>query len=231
MSDTKKLEHIGFIMDGNRTWARGKWLPQLEWHRRGYNNAENIIDECLALDISYVSFWWLSDDNIRKRSTEEVSYLFDLLTRWIRDLIKKSRKKNIRLYFVGNRELMREDCLSAMCDAEIETHNCTGMKVIFALGYGWQDEIVRTIHALARDGYDMENVSLEDFIGHSDTGIFPSPDLIIRTGGHMRHSGYFLFQSAYSEYAFSQKNWPEFDKNELGRILADFYERTRKFWK
>lgn len=231
MSQPQKLQHIGFIMDGNRTWARNNFLPQLEWHRRWYANAENIIEYCLELKIPYVSFWWLSDDNILKRSEEEVAYLFDLLTRGIGWLVNKSIKKNIRLHFVGNYALLRRDCLDAVAKAEKDTHSCTGMQVIFALWYGWQDEIIRAVRSLALDWYDMDSLVIDDLLGHMDTWAYPPPDLIIRTGWHMRHSGYFLFQSAYSEYAFSEKNWPAFDRKELDTILTDFYERTRKFWK
>lgn len=94
------LKHIGFIMDGNRTWAKNNSLPQLEGHRKGYDNVESIIDACIERRIPCVSFWALSDDNIRERSQIEVSYLFDLLVRGINKLIQQANDKNIRLYFV-----------------------------------------------------------------------------------------------------------------------------------
>jgi len=94
------MQHLGFIMDGNRTWARDRGLPQLEGHRRGYDNAEHIIELCAEKNIPYVSFWALSDDNIRERSKIEIAYLFDLLVRGLKRLIKRANEKNIRLHFV-----------------------------------------------------------------------------------------------------------------------------------
>ena len=232
MSDTpRELQHIGFIMDGNRTWARWRWLPQLEWHRRGYNNMEDIMDICLSKGIPYVSFWALSDDNIAKRSEEEVKYLFDLLAQWIPRMIKKSNKKNVRLFFVGNQNLLREDCAWLIQKATKDTEKNTWMKVIVAIWYGWQDEIVRGIQKLAATGKDMTTISLQDIIPYMDSWIFPAPDLIVRTGWHSRHSWFFLFQSPYSEYAFSQKNWPDFNESDIDTILDTFHVRIRKFGK
>lgn len=154
-----------------------------------------------------------------------------MLTDGINRLISTAKQKNIRLYFVGDRKLLRADCLQAICRAEEETTKNRGLGVIFAIGYGGQEEIVRAIQNLAKSGKNMENISADDLIFASDTGKFPPPDLIVRTGGHLRHSGYFLLQSPYAEYFFSQKNWPEFDKNELFLAMESFAARKRKFGK
>lgn len=216
-------------MDGNRTWAQREGLPQLEGHRRGYNNVEHILNACLDRGIKYVSFWALSDDNIKKRSSLEVKYLFDLLTEGIGKLVEQSNAKNVRLHFVGDRSLLRADCREALERAEISTADNTGMQAIFAIGYGGQEEIARAVRMLAQSGKNLETVTSEDIHSVIDTGKFPPPDMIVRTGGHMRHSGFFLFQSPYAEYFFSEKNWPEFDVDELDRVLVSFTERTRKF--
>ena len=178
-----------------------------------------------------MSFWALSDDNIAKRDPNEIKYLFDLLTNGIKKLIKESNKNNVRLQFVGNRDLLRTDCREAIETAEESTKENTGMKCIFAIGYGGQDEIVRAVRMLVQDGRDMSSVTTEELMGAMDTGAFPPPDMVVRTGGHMRHSGYFLFQSPYAEYFFSEKTWPEFDEEELDRVFASFEARTRKFGK
>lgn len=218
-------------MDWNRTWARENGLKQLEWHKTGYDNIEKIIDGCLEKWVEYASFWALSDDNIRERNPLEVKYLFDLLTEGIIRLITQSQEKNIRLFFVGDRRLLRRDCLAAIEKAERETENNTGMKAIFAIGYGGQEEIARAVSDLAKSGKDMTNVTREDIFSYLETGKYPPVDLIIRTGGHLRHSGYFLFQSPYAEYYFSEKNWPAFDLEELDKAFASFEKRVRKFWK
>lgn len=218
-------------MDGNRTWARENWLEQLQWHKKWYDNIENIIDGCLEKWVEFASFWALSDDNIRERNIVEVKYLFDLLTDKMSDLVEKVMPRNIKLQFVGDKNLLRADCRKEIEMAESETTKNTGMVVIIAIGYGGQEEIARGIQKLAREGFDLTKVKREDILSAIDTGKFPSVDLIVRTGGHIRHSGYFLYQSPYAEYYFSEKNWPAFDKEELEKCFESFEMRNRKFGK
>lgn len=137
--------------------------------------------------------------------------------------------RNIRLHFVGDRKLLREDCLEAMIEAENATRKNTGMQVVVAIGYGGQEEIARAVQNLAKNGADMTKVTRDDIFNHLETGKFPPVDLVVRTGGHIRHSGYFLYQSPYAEYFFSEKNWPAFDLEELEKCFASFQNRTRKF--
>ena len=218
-------------MDGNRTWAREQGIAQFEWHKKWYDNIENIIDGCLARDVEVASFWALSDDNIRERSALEVKYLFDLLTDGIDKLITQANEKNVRLHFVGDRRLLREDCAAAIERAEIATENNTKMHAVFAIGYGGQEEIARAVCDLAKEGRDMQNITREDIFSCLETGKFPPVELIVRTGWHIRHSGFFLFQSPYAEYFFSEKNWPAFDEAELQKCFESFSERKRKFGK
>lgn len=225
------MQHIGYIMDGNRTWSKERWLPTFEWHRRGYENAKKIIRETKKLGIPFASFWALSDDNIKKRSPEEVGYLFRLLEKWILDIAKDADKDNIRIVCIGNRMLLPETCRNNMEKAEKMTENNTAMTAIIAIGYGWQEEIVRAIQALAKTGFSMEGATIDDIAPYIETSSFPPPDLIIRTGWHVRHSGFLLFHSPYSEYWFSEKNWPEFSLSDIEAIIQWYENRERKFWK
>ncbi len=181
--------------------------------------------------MEWVSFWALSDDNIRERSAIEIEYLFDLLVRGITRLIARSNERNIRLHFVGDRTLLRSDCQESIIRAIQATASNTGMNVVFAIGYGGQEEIARAVCQLAQEGRDMTQIRREDILSVLDTGRFPPPDMIVRTGGHIRHSGYFLFQSPYAEYFFSQKNWPDFDEEELDQVIESYNNRIRKFGK
>lgn len=225
------MKHIGFIMDGNRTWAREQGLSQFEGHKNGYQNIERIIDGCLEKGLEYVSFWALSDDNIRERSALEVKYLFDLLTERMSELVDSAMDRNIRLRFIGDRSLLRRDCVEALEHGERVTAENTGMLAVFAIGYGGQEEVVRAVRSLATAGRDMTRVTRDELLSVMDSGQFPPPDMIVRTGGHIRHSGYFLFQSPYAEYFFSEKNWPAFDRDELDAVFASYSERKRKFGK
>ena len=115
--------------------------------------------------------------------------------------------------------------------AEKETENNTKMQCVFAIGYGGQEEIARAVVELAKSGADMTRVTREDILTHLETSQFPPPDLIVRTSGHIRHSGFFLFQSPYSEYYFSDCHWPDFDETELDRVIVSYDGRLRKFGK
>lgn len=218
-------------MDGNRTWAKEHWLPSLEGHKCGYENAKNIIRETQKMGIPFASFWALSDDNIKKRSPEEVGYLFDLLERGILDLAKDAMKNNVCIICIWDRSLIPEKCTRNMLKAEKMTEANTGMTAIIAIGYGWQEEIARAMISLSHTWQDMTSITIEDISIHIETSAFPPPDLIIRTGGHMRHSGFLLFHSAYAEYAFSDKNWPDFSREDIEILIQSYENRERKYGK
>ena len=225
------MQHIGYIMDGNRSWAKAKWFLAFAWHRQWYETAKKIIRETKKRGIPFASFWALSDDNIVKRSPEEIRYLFWLLEKWILDLAKDANKQNIRIVCVWDRSLLPETCVESMVEAETLTSENTEMVVILAIGYGWQEEIARAVRSLALTWVDMTWVSTSDIVAHIETRAYPQPDLIIRTWGHMRHSGFLLFQSPYAEYYFSDLLWPDFCWDELDRAISDYENRERKYGK
>jgi undecaprenyl diphosphate synthase len=216
-------------MDGNRTWAKERWFPAFEWHRRGYENAKKIIRETKNLGIPFASFWALSDDNIKKRSPEEIEYLFRLLEKWILDIAKDADKDNIRIVCIGDRMLLPETCRNNMKKAEKMTENNTAMTAIIAIWYWWQEELVRAIHSLASTQKSMEAITIEDIARYIETSKFPPPDMVVRTGWHVRHSWFYLFHSPYAEYFFSEKNWPDFSKEDILHILDEYSQRKRKY--
>lgn len=223
--------HIGFILDWNRTWARARWLPTFEWHRQWYKRIEPILDLCYEQGMEYVSLWVLSNKNITERSKEEVKYLFELLEYGIVDLGKKAIKKWYRIELVGDLELIPEKHRKPMIESVEKTKEGTSMTVLIAIGYGWQNEIVRATKRAIESGISASDITEETFLSFLDTGAFPPPDLIVRTGWHTRHSGFFLFQSEYSEYYFPSINWPDFSEEELYKALNSYSKAERKFWK
>ncbi|GAB0174200.1 MAG: isoprenyl transferase [Candidatus Altimarinota bacterium] len=218
-------------MDGNRTWAKDRLLPSLEGHRRGYENAKNIIRLVKKRNIPYVSLWVLSDDNIINRSKEEVSYLFDLLERGMRDIAREAKQEGNKIVVIGNRDLLPAACRESIDYAENLTQHEVGTTAIIALGYGGQDEIIRAVQKILENGIRPETLTKEVFQSFVESAQYPNPDLIVRTGGHQRHSGFLLFQSPYAEYYFSEKNWPEFSEDDLDVVLLSFQNRDRKFGK
>jgi undecaprenyl diphosphate synthase len=182
-------------------------------------------------EIPFVSLWALSDDNIRNRSSEEVAYLFGLLEKGILDIAKEAKKDGNKVTVIGDRSLLPDTCQRNILKAEEMTKDETGTTAIIAIGYGGQEEIIRAIQSATQAGEDMTSMTIDTFWKYIETSAFPPPDLIVRTGWHVRHSGFFLFQSPYAEYYFSEKNWPDFDEAELDRALSSFWSRERKFGK
>lgn len=224
------IQHIAFIMDGNRTWAREHLLPQFEWHRRGYNNTKQIMRDCLSLQIPYCSFWALSDDNITERLKEEVSYLFELLTIGILDMAEEANQDNVRIRVIWDRTLLPPKCQENILKAELLTKDNTRMTAILAIWYGWQEEIIRAVNQFIQK-MSWERATKENFLPFVESSEFPPADLIIRSWGHQRHSGFLLYLSPYAEYYFSPKNWPSFDKWDIISAIEDFSGRKRKFGK
>lgn len=225
------MQHIAFIMDGNRTWAKNHLLPSFEWHRRGYENTKNIIRLVKKRWIPYVSLWALSDDNIHERSKDEVKYLFELLSKGMIDIAEEAKEEGNKIIVVGDRSLLPRKCIESIVYAEELTKNETKITTLVAIGYGGQEEIVRAIKTIIAEGITSENTTKEVLWKYIETAKYPPPDLIVRTWGHIRHSGFFLYQSPYAEYYFSEKTWPDFDETELDRALNSFQKSERKFGK
>jgi undecaprenyl diphosphate synthase len=199
-------------MDGNRTWAKTRFLPTFEGHRRGYENMRDMILAAKKRSLPYVSFWALSDDNIKKRSQEEVAYLFDLLEKEVPNLLKDATKESLRIVIIGNRDLLPETCQKALQEVEEKTASYTGMTVIIAIGYGGQDEVIRAIHAASRTGVDMGHIDIETFRGFLDSGIYPPPDLIVRTGGICAILDIFSFILRMLNIVFLQRTGQNMEK-------------------
>lgn len=225
------MQHIAFIMDGNRTWAKERMLPSFEWHRRWYENTKKIIRLVKKKWIPYVSLWALSDDNIANRSKDEVKYLFELLTKGMRDIATEAKEEGNRIVVVWDRSLLPKKCLESIDFAEELTKNETWITTIVAIGYGGQEEIIRAVKKFLSEWWKEADISKENLKNYIESAAYPPPDLIVRTGGHIRHSGFLLYQSPYAQYYFTEKNWPEFDEWELDRAIENFQKSERKFGK
>lgn len=212
--------HLGFIMDGNRRWAKQHMLQTLLGHQEGRVRLEEIVEICYDEGIEYCSFWALAKKNIENRSKEELGYLYKLFEESINTLLPKLLEKGIRMEWVGNPEILPPYIIDLLENAKEKTKNGTRMTFILAIGYGGQDEIIRGIRNFIQQGGDMDTLDENTFLPFLDTGRFPAPDLIIRTGGDTRLSGYFLYQSEYSEYYFTDTLWPDFKKEEFYMALG-----------
>lgn len=223
--------HLGFIMDGNRRWAKQHMLQTLLGHKEGRVRLEEMIELCYNENIEYCSFWAIAKKNIENRSPEELTYLYQLLVESIEDLIKKLLEKSIKFEWIGNPDILPVHIIKLLNETREKAKNGTKMTFILAIGYGGQDEIIRGIKKFVQQGGDIDTLDENTFLPFLDTGRFPTPDLIIRTGGDTRTSGYFLYASEYSEYYFTNTLWPDFKKEEFYKALGTLKDAKRNFGK
>ncbi len=230
--------HVGFIMDGNRRWARKHQLEAMLGHGSGGDIVEDVVGWCLDERIECMSLWVLSHANIRKRDPKELSHIYHLLETRVPRLIPRLIERSVRLETVGDLSLLPPSCRDILQDAREQTRDGINMVCILAIGYGGRDEIVRGVRKLIENHASIESLretlqTLDEktFKTYIDSGSYPDPDLIIRTGGDMRTSGYLLYGSEYTEYTFTETLWPDFSRKELRTILTDYRERQRNFGK
>jgi len=219
---------IGIIMDGNRRWAKARGLPTLEGHRQGYEKLRKVLDWTRESGVRNLIVYAFSTENWN-RTVEEVGYLMDLFREMINSAVKDAKEKNIRLIFLGERARFAPDILAAMEKAEEETREGSSFTFGIALSYGGRTEIMDAIHRISPE--KLKTLSEAEFAQLLWTREIPDPDLIIRTSGEMRLSGFLTWQSVYSELYFTETFWPAFEREEFDRILAEYAERERRHGK
>ena len=218
-------------MDGNRRWARVKGRPEFEGHRVGEEKIEPIVDVAVELGIPYLTFWAFSTENWH-RSKKEVAFLLNLYRYKLNEKVKRFHRKNVRVNVIGNLEMFPQDIRKRTVEWMEKTKNNTKITVNFALSYGGRDEIIRAIEKLrVNSKLETRNSKLseEEFEKYLDTAGQPDPDLLIRTGGERRLSGFLLWQLEYTELYFTDIFWPDFTPEEFKKSLKDFEDRQRRF--
>lgn len=223
--------HIGFIMDGNRRWAKERGLPSFEGHRAGLNNGVyKVLDECHKRGVKHVTLFAFSTENWN-RSKEEIDYLIRLFRNMINDKLQELHEKNIRLNFIGHLTDWPKKMQSEMKRAMDLTSNNTGMTVNVALSYGGRAEIVDAAKRIVAEGLKPEEITEKKFAEYIYEAGQPDPDIIVRTSGEQRISGFMLWQSAYAEFYFTNKYWPDFDEAEVDKVITEYNRRERRFGK
>jgi len=220
--------HVAIIMDGNGRWARRRHLPVSAGHRAGAQAVRRVVEEARDRGIGQLTLYSFSTENW-KRPTEEVEGLMRLHAELIDGEVPALHKNGCRVVFVGRRQELSEDLLHKMEWAETLTAGNSRMVMFIAFNYGGRCEIVEAVRAAAASGVDVSALTEEDVAGHLYSPLMRDPDLVIRTSGERRLSNFLLWQSAYSELFFSDCLWPDFDRRELGRALADYAGRERRF--
>jgi len=224
--------HIAIIMDGNGRWAKQRKLPRTMGHRAGMKNIKMMVEESSNLGVNYLTLYAFSTENW-KRTKEEVGALMDLVVEFINKEFEELHRNNVKLNSIGDISKLPEKSKAAVEDAMYKTRNNTGLTLNIALNYGGRDEIVKGVKEIAKEVLEgklqIDNIDDKIISDHLYTSGMPDPDIIIRPSGELRLSNYLLWQSAYSEFWFSNINWPDFTKEDLRRAISDFQKRDRRF--
>lgn len=224
-------KHVALIMDGNRRWARNKKLPEFEGHQIGEQKIEPIIDTAIEFGIPYLTFWAFSTENWY-RSKKEVAFLMGLYRNDLDKKVDSFRAKNVRIKIIGNLSMFPKDLQEKTAGWVEKTKNNKKITVNIALSYGGRDELIRAINKWSvQSTINNQQLTIDKLEDYLDTAGQPDPDLLIRTGGEKRLSGFLLWQLEYAELYFTDVLWPDFTPNEFKLALEDFVSRQRRFGK
>lgn len=215
-------------MDGNRRWARERNYTTLEGHTRGYQKAKEMATWCREAGVTHLYLYAFSNENWN-RSPEEVSYLTELFKSIFTNEADEFRAENGALKFIGDLARFGPAFEREAKALEATNPQDPSLTVVIALSYGGRQEIVRAVNTLLNE--DKKNVSEEEFSAHLYTSGMPDPDLILRTSGEERLSGFLPWQATYSELYFIEKHWPDFEKQDFDAMLNEFAARERRHGK
>ncbi|MGI5445257.1 isoprenyl transferase [Streptomyces sp. CA-243310] len=226
-------KHIGVILDGNRRWAKASGGTTEQGHQAGADKISEMLGWCTETDVEVVTLWMLSTDNL-DRPEVELRPLLNIIENTVRGLAADGRW---RVHHVGNLDILPERTQSVLKEAEQATHEVDGILVNVAVGYGGRQEIADAVRSLllehAEKGTSFEELAevldIDHIAEHLYTRGQPDPDLVIRTSGEQRLSGFMLWQSAHSEYYFCEVFWPAFRKVDFLRALRDYAARHRRY--
>ncbi|MBE6048660.1 MAG: isoprenyl transferase [Clostridium sp.] len=225
-------KHIAIIMDGNGRWAKSRNLPRTLGHKAGIESIRRIVKEGDRLGVKYMTFYAFSTENW-KRPVEEVSALMKLLVQYLKQEIDELDKRNVKINVLGDISRLPQECIEEINKSTKRTSGNTGLVMNFALNYGGRDEITRAMKTIAEE-VKNEKIRVEDITQdliekHLYTAGMPDPDVIIRPSGEQRLSNFLLWQCAYSEFWYSDVNWPDFSEQDLQRAILDYQSRDRRY--
>jgi len=232
ISTSPVLNHLAIIMDGNGRWAEQRGLPRVAGHQQGVRSVIDVVDECVAQGISYLTLFAFSSENWG-RPQAEVETLMGLLLEFLASQRKRMLEDGVCLRVIGDRSRLSDKIRQALAEAEAETAAGDKLTLTLALSYGGRDEIVRAMRKLAERVENGELAAAELSIAHIETALdtygLPDPDLLIRTSGELRISNFLLWQLAYAELYFVDVFWPDFGAVELRQALESYRQRRRRF--
>ena len=224
--------HVGIIMDGNGRWAKKRMMPRNFGHKQGVETLKKITEECSNLGIKYLTVYAFSTENW-KRSGLEISGIMNLLVDYLAKELRNLHEKNVKLMTIGDIEKLPKAAYNKLVESKEFTKDNTGLVLTVALNYGSRRDISHAIKKIILSDREspidfdkVDDTFLRDFL---DTAFLPDPDLIIRPSGEQRLSNFLMWEAAYTEFWYSDINWPDFKKEDLHRALHDFQNRNRRY--
>jgi undecaprenyl diphosphate synthase len=217
--------HVGFIVDGNRRWAKKHGLPSYEGHLAGHNVLKEILPKLIDSGVKYLSFYLFSTENW-KRSQEEVKYLMNLIVRIFKDDLQEIVKHEVRVKVLGTREGLSDKVIEAIELAEEKTRHFTRATIGVCFNYGGHLEIAAAAQQCVSDGVAITPEALRARLYAPD---IPDVDVVVRTSGEQRLSNFMLWRAAYSEFIFLKKFWPDLRASDVDAILKEYARRNRRF--
>lgn len=228
MSNQTIPRHVGLILDGNRRWAKSRGLPTLEGHRQGAEVFKTTALAAFERGVSFVSAYAFSTENWQ-RTEEEVGYLMKLLVKAVEKHLKTFDNANIRVVVLGRREGLDKSVLKAIEKTEQQTANNTRGTLALCFNYGGKQELVDAVQSIVASGASAQAISADTITAALYHPEIPDIDLLIRTSGERRTSGFMLYRSEYAELYFTETMWPDFDESALDAALNDYAQRKRRF--
>ena len=231
MSEAQKSripDHVGIILDGNRRWAKSQNKPTLEGHRQGAEVFKEISLNLFDRGVSYLSAYVFSTENW-KRAEEEVNYLMNLVVKAVELHLEEFNKRGIKIVVLGKRDDLSKTVLKAIEKTEQKTSNNSQGTLALCFNYGGRSEIVGAVKSIVEDGIDANEISEESITERLYYPEVPDVDLLIRTSGELRVSGFMLWRISYAEFCFVEKYWPELTVKDVDKILKEYSDRDRRF--
>ena len=232
MEENNIPTHVAIIMDGNRRWARKRNIDYRLGHKEGAKTLEKIVRYAKKVGIKYITVYAFSTENW-KRTSEEVSALMLLLKTYLDDYGKRADTENIKVKVLGDILALAPGLQKSIKKCEERTKDNDGIYFSICINYGGRDEIVHAVKNIAQDVKDgkigIDDINEKLMNNYLYTKEIPDPDLIIRTSGELRTSGFLTWQSVYSEYLFMDKYWPDFSEDDIDFAIKEYQKRNRKF--
>jgi undecaprenyl diphosphate synthase len=222
------IKHLAIIMDGNRRWAASRNLKSYEGHIKGANNLFNIIESVNKNKIDFLTVFVFSTENW-KRSKTEISFLMDLLVKFLDDTIQKINSNDYKVRFIGNLVPFKKNIIKKINFIQDNTSNNKGITITIALNFGGRYDIIDATNKILNTQPRLKLIDEEKFKNFTFNNCIPDPDLLIRTGGEMRLSNFLLWDLAYTELMFLPQMWPEFDEQILDECIMNYNNRIRKY--